>query len=354
MIKKILLFFAWLILTIISIVLLYNRAHNWANLPNLSFIYKKSENSASAAQQNQNLSLITEPTSGIAPVISIIKSASTSIDLVMYEMNDLSIENTLIEAAKRGVKVRVLLNQGYYGVPDSGELNEQAYNHLQSHGVAVEWAPAYFALTHEKSIVVDNNSAIIMTFNFVAQFYPTSRDFGVIDRNPDDVSAIEDAFNNDWNSNQTEASPGNDLVWSPGSKNIILSLMDNAKKSLDIYNEEIADDDITNALEAAAQRGVIVRIDMTYSKEWQSAFQKLTAAGVKVRTYSPQAALYIHAKMIIADSNTDNPKAFLGSENFSYTSLTNNRELGIIFTDPLIIKSLEATFIDDWSGATAF
>ena len=74
------------------------------------------------------------------------------------------------------------------------------------------------------------------------------------------------------------------------------------------------------------------------------------AAGVQVRLFSPKAALYIHAKMILAD----NSQAFVGSENFSYTSLRKNRELGIILTKSTILKSLSATFSADFSKATEF
>ena len=97
------------------------------------------------------------------------------------------------------------------------------------------------------------------------------------------------AFDDDWNSDNTPAGNGDDLVWSPGSESALLSLINNAQVSLDIYNEEMADANITDALEDAARRGVAVRVDMTYSSEWKTAFAALTAVGVQVRTYAVQA-----------------------------------------------------------------
>ena len=88
---------------------------------------------------------------------------------------------------------------------------------------------------------------------------------------------------------------------------------------------------------------------MTYSSDWESAFQELTAAGVHVRTYAADASLYIHAKMILSDR-----RALVESENFSTTSLDRNRELGITVTSPKIISSLKATFERDYAGATPF
>lgn len=114
--------------------------------------------------------------------------------------------------------------------------------------------------------------------------------------------------------------------------------------------EEMADMNVVKALIDAAERGISVNIDMTYSDQWQRAFEELTTAGVHVRTYDPKALLYIHAKMILVDG----ARAFVGSENFSQDSLDYNRELGIVLTDPKIIAALAATFDSDWKSATLF
>ncbi len=94
-------------------------------------------------------------------------------------------------------------------------------------------------------------------------------------------------------------------------------------------------------------RGVSVNIIMTYQSTWKSAFLKLAASGVHLRIYPAKASLYIHAKMLVID----NSEAFIGSENFSATSLTTNRELGILITQPSIVSSLEKIFTQDWIGS---
>jgi phosphatidylserine/phosphatidylglycerophosphate/cardiolipin synthase-like enzyme len=293
--------------------------------------------------------LITEPDAGIAPVISMIESASSSVDLVMYQLEDTDVEHALAADEKRGIPVRVLLNGGYYSKKESS-ANDAAYQYLSANGVSVEWTPAYFALTHQKTLVVDGKTAMIMTMNLTPQYYASSREFLVVDSDSVDVAAIEAAFADDWNGNDTTAGDGDSLVWSPGSEPALLALINNAQSSLDIYNEEMADTNVTNALEDAARRGVVVRIDMTYASEWKKAFGALAAAGVQIRTYAAKAPLYIHAKVIVADDE----KAFIGSENFSSGSLANNRELGIIVTDQATIGSVEATFGKDWNAATPF
>ncbi len=304
-----------------------------------------------AAQAPQgSLSLVTEPQAGISRVLGLINSAKTSVDLVMYELNDPQVEQALSLSRQRGVRIRVLLNGGYYGKPDTTNPNQAAYDYLQAQHVPVRWTPSYFALTHQKTLVVDGKTSLIMTFNLTPQYYSTSRDFGVTDTDAHDVAAIETAFSDDWQDQKTAAPAGDDLVWSPDSEFATLSLINNAKTSINIYNEEMADSKVVSALGAAAMRGVQVRVVMTDSSEWHSNFTKLKADGVQVHTFTASAPIYVHAKMIVAD----NSRAFLGSENFSTTSLERNRELGLITADKDIISDLNTTFSSDFQHATPY
>ena len=297
---------------------------------------------------NGTFTLTTEPIDGTVPILDMIKNSSTSIDLVMYEFKDKEIADALIDAEKRGVAVRVLINHGYEGKED--KINKPAYAYLQNNGISVRWTPAYFSLTHQKTLISDNNKALIMTFNFTPQYYKTSRDFGILDKDQNDVSAIENTFNADWSNEKAITLNGDDLVWSPGSDTDILLLINSAKKELDIYNEEMNDQRIINALSSAAKRGVNVNIVMTYQTSWKPAFEQLKNAGAHLHLFHGEKSLYIHAKMILSDQLY----AFLGSENFSYGSLNQNRELGIFLSDPAIINSLIKTFTGDWKLAKDF
>ena len=266
----------------------------------------------------------------------------------MYELEDTRFEAALAADERRGVHVRVLLNGGYYG--EGSSQNKAAYAYLKAHRVPVRWTSKHFALTHQKTVVVDGRTALILTFNLTPQYYASSRDLGIADTNPADVRAIEATFANDWNGTEATAGDGSgDLVWSPGSENAQFQAISSARGELDVYNEEMADTAVENALEQAARRGVDVRVVMTYSSDWESAFEALTAAGVHVRTYAANASLYIHAKLILSGR-----RALVESENFSTTSLDRNRELGIIVTSPKIVSSLKATFERDYTGATPF
>jgi cardiolipin synthase A/B len=306
----------------------------------------QSGSAARSARANAQLSLITEPQAGITPLLGAIRGAHKSVELVMYEDEDAQVDSALASASARGVNVQVLLNGGYYGGGSSD--NEPAYRYLKAHRVAVRWTPSYFALTHQKSLVVDGR-AYILTFNLTPQYYASDRDFGIIDGEAADVSAIERTFAADWARRRIAAPNGHDLIWSPGSQQPLISLIDSARGYVDVYNEEMDSAPVEQALEGAARRGVSVRVVMTYDSEWRAAFDALSTAGVHVRTYASDASLYIHAKMILTPR-----RAFVGSENFSYTSLESNRELGISLTTPSLLGSLRATFGRDYSHAQPF
>src|SRR5271163_75502 len=55
--------------------------------------------------------LIIEPGAGFSPVYGLISGARHSIDVTMYEFDDTTAEHDLAAAAKRGVRVRVILDE---------------------------------------------------------------------------------------------------------------------------------------------------------------------------------------------------------------------------------------------------
>ncbi|MDB4984576.1 MAG: cardiolipin synthase [Patescibacteria group bacterium] len=296
-----------------------------------------------------SVQLLIEPDNTTAPIISLINNAKNSVDVTMYQFDDSRLADTLIAAQKRGVAVRVLLNKGYKGQIDPKQLATKTY--LEAGGVLVKYTPDYFALTHQKTISVDHRASLIMTFNWVSKYYSTGRDFGILDNDINDVNAIENTFDADWNAKKIDSQNGDDLLWSPGAESAMIMVIQSTTKTLDVYNEEMADDKITDALIAADKRGVDVRVTMTYSTNWKPAFIKLANAGVNLRTYANgKNHIYIHAKMILADGTY----AYLGSQNFSFYSLEKNRELGIFITDPNVLSQLGKIFEQDYRGARVY
>lgn len=295
--------------------------------------------------------MLAEPQAGLGPVYRLINGAKSSADLTMYELVDQTAENDLAAAARRGVDVRVILDAHL-----EKSRNAAAYDFLRSHRVHVTWAPSGTTY-HQKTLTVDGQTSVIMTLNLVSADYAGTRDFAVVDTGKADVAAIVATFNADFAHKKKITPPdGADLVWSPtNAQAAILAVINSARRTLSLENEEMYDPVVTKALEAAARRGVDVKITMTAESKWDSAFGALVRDGAHVRTYKNSTrVLYIHAKTIVADAGTAGQQAFVGSENFSAASLLHNRELGIRTTNKSLIAAVAAVLAADSAGATAY
>ncbi len=289
-------------------------------------------------------SLIIEPGAGFSPVYALIDGARHSIDVTMYEFTDTTAEHDLAAAAKRGVQVRVILDQK----EESG--NSNAFSYFSSHRVKVTWSWSRFTYTHQKTLVVDGSKAVIMTANLTSEYYSTSRDFLVVDTDQADVAAITTVFDADFAHRAVSPGDGADLVWSPtDSQSKLLAIINGATSSLRIYSEEMGDTTVENALIKAAKRGVDVQVcGEDEDGEYDSAYTKLARAGIHISYYSSSTGFYIHGKVIEADYGTGHARMFVGSENFSRTSLDDNRELGLIISDPAVLSAMARTFAADF------
>jgi phosphatidylserine/phosphatidylglycerophosphate/cardiolipin synthase-like enzyme len=292
--------------------------------------------------------LIIEPGASFSPVYKLINGARHSVDVTMYEFADTTAEHDLAAAAKRGVRVEVILDQ-YEKSENSG-----AYSYFRSHGVKVVWSSTRFRYTHQKTLIVDGTEAVIMTANLTSDYYSTSRDFLVVDTSHADVSAIAAVFNADFAHKAIRPSDGSDLVWSPtDSQDKLLGLINGATRSLRIYSEELGDTTVENALIKAARRGVDVQIcGENEDGEYDSAYARLARAGIHISYYSSSDGFYIHGKVIEADYGTSHAKVFIGSENFSSTSLNDNRELGLIISNQAVMSAIASTFASDFRNGT--
>jgi len=288
-----------------------------------------------------------EPLNGYGFVADAINAARTSVDLSIYELVDPTIVGDLIARASAGVDVRVLLDSADGGA----DVNATTVASLRAGGVNVEWAPSAQTF-HAKYLVIDATTAYVGSANLVATDYPSTRDYWVKLTSPGDVHAVATTFDGDFNATTgvAVASPG--LVWSPGATGPIVRLITSARHSLLVENEEMSSAPIELALEHAAARGVNVKVVMTASATWATALAALVRHGVHVRTLR-STQLYIHAKAICVDCTSAGGTVFVGSENFSRSSLSDNRELGVITRSRGSVRAvLNAAMSDYRLGST--
>jgi phosphatidylserine/phosphatidylglycerophosphate/cardiolipin synthase-like enzyme len=294
------------------------------------------------------LSLVTLPDQGESAIYNFVNSATSSVNVTIYELKDTTLEKDLVAREKAGVTVRVILDQA------EKSYNTAAQKTLTAGGVGVAWSSTTFTYTHQKTITVDGQKSYISTGNFDTTYYATSRDFGVLDTSAPDVAAITAVFNADYAHKAITPSDGTGLVWSPtDSQSHLLALINGATRSLSLEQEEFSDTTLVNALVSALGRGVTVQVALEDPSDYSSEVSKVEKAGGKVTGYSSSTGFYIHAKTIIADYGTATAKAFAGSENFSANSLNDNRELGLITTDSGVLSGLQSAFAADFAGGTA-
>ncbi|WP_181803703.1 phospholipase D-like domain-containing protein [Streptomyces shenzhenensis] len=290
--------------------------------------------------------------SGEPTIYDFINSATSSLDMTMYELEDTTAVNDLIALENKGVTVRVVLDQAHKSA------NNSAYTSLTNAGVGVAWSPSSFVYTHQKTITVDGTKSLVLTGNLTSQYYSTGRDYGVFTDDTRDVAAIEKVFNADYAGTSITPTDGDHLLWSPtDSRSRLLTVINAATKTLDVEELEFSDSTVVNAIVARAKAGVKVRVVLETPGDYSSEVSAVEAAGGTVVGYSDPSGFYIHAKAMVADYGLSTQEVEAGSMNISSNSLSNNRELGIILTGTGVAQSVattvETTFNSDYSGGTA-
>ena len=207
-------------------------------------------------------------------------------------------------------------------------------------------APSLYTFSHAKYMLIDGATAVIMSSNWNLDAMDSERNYGMIDRDPDDVEDLQAIFNQDWAHAANETPVPADLsctrlVVSPtNSKTRLVAHVNSAQETLELEIMYLSETTIRDAVIAAGERGVAVRVILTDDND--ESIPALKAAGVQVKTVT---GYYNHAKLIVADGIV-----FIGSENMSFTSLTKNREVGALVFEPAAAGVVTQQFDSDWAG----
>ena len=122
-------------------------------------------------------SLIVLPDDSAQPILDAINGATKSLRVKMFIFSDPSLLKAVIEAHRRGVKVRIMLNPARR----SGEAeNEESRKMLTDAGIEVIDSNPAFDLTHEKSMVVDDRTAFVKSLNWETKNLTETRDYAVV------------------------------------------------------------------------------------------------------------------------------------------------------------------------------
>src|SRR5688572_22891834 len=138
--------------------------------------------------------LIIEPDMGRAPIVSLINQAKNSIQLVMYGFTDPALLRALENAKQHGKEVSVLLEPHPYKAEDE---NQDAIQKLKTANITLLTPNPDVKLTHQKTLLTDQNRALIMTFNFTRSTFSNQRNFALLIDNPEEIQEISQVFASD-------------------------------------------------------------------------------------------------------------------------------------------------------------
>jgi len=277
------------------------------------------------------MKLIIQPDTGLVPIVSAIKQARKSIDILIFRLDRKEIARALADAVVRGVHVRALTaHQNRGGTKSLRKLEME----LLEAGVTVSRTADDLVRYHGKMLIVDARILHVYGFNFTRLDIEKSRSFGIITKNKKVVGAAMKLFEADFE-RQPYANGCDRLVVSPeNARERLSAFIKAARRSLWIYDPKVSDDGMLKQLANRARHGVDVRIMGKVDAKWEKE-------GLKIEKYPGKR---LHTRAMLRDGR----RAFLGSQSMRKLELDKRREIGVIITDETVIREMEEVFEDDW------
>jgi cardiolipin synthase A/B len=292
-------------------------------------------------------SLIVLPEDSNAEIIDAISQAKRTLAIKMFVFNDPALLREVIKAHERGVKIRVMLNPQRR---DGKKENDETRTALVEGGVEVKDSNPAFDLTHEKSMVVDDQIAFVQSFNWDSDAFSASRDYAIITSRESEVGDILACFDADWH--RTIFVPRDpSLIWCVGNgRQRLGEFIDRTKHSLWIQNERFQDPVIIEHLVRARRRGVrlhviarpLHKLKREKLAEAASGLRILEDVGSKIHTLKH---VKVHGKLLFADES----RAIIGSINLAPGSFDSRRELAIETTKGHLMEKIHDILRADWT-----
>src|SRR5262245_51709990 len=282
-----------------------------------------------AVRAEQKMQVIIQPRDGIEPFLEGIRKAEERIEIILYRLDRLEIEQELVAAAARGVHVHALIT--YTNKEGLKEIRKME-KRLMERGVNVTRTAEDLVRYHSKMMIIDRRMLYLLTFNFTFLDIHHSRSFGVITDKPYLIAEAVRLFEADVDgqSNRVEAEH---FVISPlNSRRRLSEFIANAQKQLLIYDGKLSDSRMIRLLEYQADAGVELKVIGAMSRP---------ALGVEVRD---MPLIRLHAQAIIRDGC----EVFFGSQSLRKVELDQRREVGLITRDAAAVRSFLVIFEMDW------
>jgi cardiolipin synthase A/B len=292
-------------------------------------------------------SVIILPDDTAKPILELVESAAASLRIKMFVFTDATMLKAVLAAHARGVKVKVMLNAARRDGEDDNQETRQA---LHKAGVEVQDSNPEFGMTHEKSLVVDDTTAVVKSLNWSTQNLTETRDYAIVTSHAHEVSEVAKCFEADWARKPFKAIEDSHLIWCTGpGRERVARFIDEAKHTLFVQNERYQDAVIIERLVRAKERGVKVHVmarpPHTLKKEklieGVGGLRIMDDVGIKIHKLKH---LKLHGKMLLADK----ARAIVGSINLAPGSFDDRRELAIEVHDEAVVERLQKFAHHDW------
>lgn len=297
--------------------------------------------------------LLVMPDDTVQPILEAIHGARESIRVKMFLFSHPELLRAVIEAKQRGVHVRIMLNPSRR----SGKSENQATRmRLKAAGLEVIDSNPDFEVTHEKSMVVDDQVAYIKSFNWDVKNLTQTRDYAVVTTHAPEVAEVIRCFDADWERKPFTVDDEALLIWcTANGRDRIARFIDSAQHTLFAQNERYQDSVIIERLVRAKMRGV--KVHVMASPPHKLKKEKLTEGvgglrimddvGIKVHKLTH---MKLHGKMLLADHS----RAIVGSINLAPGSFDSRRELAIEVHSPEVVERLRDIAHHDWEHSHPF
>lgn len=277
------------------------------------------------------MELLTQPGTGIAPLLKGIEEAQKTIQIVIFRFDRGEIEAALSRAARRGVFVHALV-----AYTSTGQGGERTLRNLEmrllADGVSVARTATDLVRYHDKLLIIDQRKLYMMGFNYTYIDIERSRSFGIVTEDKTWVEEAEKLFTAD--ATRQVYTPGCDtFLVSPGnSRQQLTKFIQEAKKQSLIYDGKLSDTEMMRLLIQKAKEGVEIRVIGKAGRH---------TPDIKVAPLD----MRLHAQAIIRDGTS----LYLGSQSLRTLELDARREVGVILSDKEIAAQVMATFETDWA-----
>jgi len=345
--------------------------------------------SQSFLSEDDGLALIKPPEAGLydnatySPHFDLIRATREALDIEIYEMRDPDIRALLVDAGRRGVKIRVVIEPRPVGVscdlfsdvtPVAGSCRDSwdFLNDLRSFGAEVRpfvkdlCGANGNCLQHGKLMISDRIHALVSTGNFNSSSFCNSnvtlsrcnKDLTIVTRERWAVAGLAKVFEHDFTGTpySVESILGNAtqsrISVSPIAKPAMVSLIESAEEMIEVQAQYMRDPTLNESLMRAAERGIRVNLTLasacSFGRVTPEAAVKLTEnllpleqAGIDIRMFTSSNLIggrpgYMHSKAILVDR----ARGWVGSINGSTASLVSNREFGVFFDNKSWIETL--------------